>query len=187
MVKTAGTSDSLFPTVTAPVPDSTYLEAAVGEINAQHWPLRQGIIDGVAHEALWQVMIGGFQSDQGSVDALMDRLTLLSTSDGSKLWADAAPPQPGFDFVKVLDLQDNPSCLSRRLFERIVVLASDMRPAASERDLPAAALREGTVRLVSIALQRAAEVHGNDVIQARGRAAGLPVEHDITAGFAGGP
>ena len=69
------------------------------------------------------------------------------------------------------------------LGERLVELASDMRPAARQRDLPTAgtSVDERGIRLVPIALERAREVGGDDVRQALGPAAGLPVKEHVAA------
>ena len=104
MVKTAGHSDSLSPTVTAPVPDSTDLDAPIFKVNAQHRPLGQGVINGQSHQALRKVVFGGFQPDQGTVDALMDWDALMGADNTPELGAHPTFPQPGFDFIEVLDL-----------------------------------------------------------------------------------
>ncbi|TCO85609.1 hypothetical protein EV701_13169, partial [Chthoniobacter flavus] len=54
MVKTAGNSDSLIPTATAPVLDSTDLQAAVLEEDQERGPLIEGVVDRSAHEAFGQ-------------------------------------------------------------------------------------------------------------------------------------
>ena len=88
----------------------------------------------------------------------------MSADNGPKFGADATLPQPGFDFVEVLDLQDDPPGVTRSLFGSLMELASDMRPATGKCDPAITALREGTVCLVSIALEGAIEVHWDDVI-----------------------
>ena len=63
----------------------------------------------------------------------------------------------------------------------VVKLSPHMGQAAREHDLVATAPGKAVVGFVAVALDGAAEVHGDDVLQARGRAACLPVEDDVSA------
>ena len=102
-------------------------------------------------------------------------------------------PQPGtgpllskflFDAVKVAHLAQQPTDQAGSLRERLVELASDVRPAACQRDPGPVrtSVDEGRIRLVPIALDRAAKVIRDDARQAGGPTTGLPVKEDITAG-----
>jgi hypothetical protein len=59
-VKTAGNSDSLIPIVTAPVPDSTDLQATIFEEDEQGGPLIERVVDCFAHETTGQEAMFGF-------------------------------------------------------------------------------------------------------------------------------
>lgn len=61
MVKTVGNSDSLIPTATAPVLDSTYFQTTIFQEELERRPLVECVVDGFAHEALRQVTTHGFQ------------------------------------------------------------------------------------------------------------------------------
>ncbi len=55
-------------------------------------------------------------------------------------------------------------------------LASGVCPACGQGDAPVAALGEGGIGAVAVALHGAAEVGGDETIEATGRAAGGPGE-----------
>jgi hypothetical protein len=59
------------------------------------------------------------------VDALMDWDALMGADNAPELGTDATFPKPGFDFVEVLALQDDPPGVTRSLFGRLMELAPD--------------------------------------------------------------
>lgn len=62
-----------------------------------------------------------------------------------------------------------------------------MRPATGQRNARAACVGKRPIGGVAIALQRAGEVRGNELVQARGGAAGFPTVKHIPTGTAAGP
>ena len=92
-----------------------------------------------------------------------------------------------FDAVEVRDLAEDPACGARCRCEGFVELAPGVRPASGQPDVSCAAFGEGGVGAVAVALEGAGEVGGDDFIQARGGAAGLPVKEHAAAGPAIGP
>ena len=91
------------------------------------------------------------------------------------------------DAVEVRDLPDDPAGGAWARFEGFMELAPGVRPAAGEGDLAGPAVGEGGIGAVAVALHGAGKVDGDDVIQTRGGAAGLPVKKHVAAGPAVSP
>ena len=62
-----------------------------------------------------------------------------------------------------------------------------MGQAASQHDLLAATFGKAVVGFVTVALDHPAKVHGDDLLQAGGGTAGLPMEDDISTWGMTGP
>lgn len=181
MVKTAGNRDSLFPTVTAPVLDSTYFDSSVFEPCAQRMPLGERIVDGSAQQTLGQMTMRAFEPDQGAADAFLDGAALPGADGGAQPGTRALFSQLPFDAVEVTDLAQQPRRRARGLIERLMELAPHVRPAARQDDLAFVPPDECSVRAVAIALDGAAKIRGDDLLQAGGGAAGLPIEEHVAA------
>jgi len=93
----------------------------------------------------------------------------------------------GFEGVKILQVFEEPSRHFRGGLAGVVKFAPHMGQAAGEHDRLAAAPGEAVVGFVAIALQDAAEVHRDDLLQARRGTTGLPMKEDIAARDPTGP
>ena len=103
-MKAAGNSNSLDPAVTAPVPDSTYLDSAVFEIDTKQRPVGERVIDGLAKSASRQIAARLFEEDQSAVQTLADRTTLAHAHSGAFPWTRRAAAQVLLDAVEMSDL-----------------------------------------------------------------------------------
>jgi hypothetical protein len=92
-----------------------------------------------------------------------------------------------FDAVEMLDLQQQPAGLLRGAFGGLVELAPRMRPARGEGDAPFAAIGEGGIGLIAVALHGALEVGGDDAVQTSRGSAGGPGEADVGSRAFAGP
>ena len=81
------------------------LDSTVFEIDGEHGPHRQGVVDGSAHGALGQVTTAVFEACEGSVDALGDHAALAGSHGLSLLRSGFELAQLFFDSVEMLDLQ----------------------------------------------------------------------------------
>ena len=116
-----------------------------------------------------------FDPAQSLVQAFEDGSAFGSADGLSKPWPGAAFPQPRFDPVDVADLQKHPADLLRSAVFGLIKLPPHMRPATCQNQslaLPVAGV--GWIGGIAVALHRAAEVGGQDVVQAGGAAAGCP-------------
>ena len=130
-----------------------------------------------------------FRTHEGSPDAFLDRAALVGTHRRPQPGTGAALAQFLFDAVEMPHLAQQPADEPGCLGERLVELAPDLRPAARQRDLPTSgtSLDEGRIRLVPISLERAREAGGNDVLQAPGPTARLPVKEHVATRTGVGP
>ena len=87
----------------------------------------------------------------------------------------------------MLEVLEDPARDFRGGLTGVVKLAPHMSQAAREHDPVATAPGKAVIGFVAVALDGAAEVHGDDLVQASGRAARLPMEDDIAARSATGP
>ena len=110
------------------------LDSTVFEIDEQHGPHRQGVVDGSAHGALGQVLSFEFDPAERSVDALGDHAALAGSHSLSLLRSGFGLAQLFFDTVEMLDLQKHPSSLLRCALCCFVELAPRMGPAGSQGD-----------------------------------------------------
>ena len=76
---------------------------------------------------------------------------------------------------------------ARGALERLLKAAPRGRPAPGKGEAPAAFPGKGSVGRVAIALQHAFEVDRDDLTQAGGGAAGLPVINGVSTGPVAGP
>ena len=99
------------------------------------------------------------------------------------------PPatQVFFHTIEVGDVAEDPAGGAGSLLEGFMELAPGVRPASGKDDFSRTAHGEGGVGAVAIALQGAAEVGGDEVIQTGGGTAGLPVKEHVAAWPAIGP
>ena len=116
------------------------LDAAVAEIDDERGPLTEGVVDGLAEEALREMAPAEFEPGQGALEAGDDGLALMGTDGGAQAGAGTPGAQVFFDPVEVLDLPDDPTRGSRARFEGFVELAPGVCPAAGEGDFAGAAV-----------------------------------------------
>ena len=116
-----------------------------------------------------------------------DWLAQAGTRDFSQLRSRARFAQFFFEPVEILKVLQEPARHFRRRLFRVEKFAPHMRQAACKHDLPAAPFGKAIVRLAAIALDRAAKVRGDEVIEAGRGAAGFPMEDGIAARHAARP
>jgi hypothetical protein len=80
------------------------LDSTVFEIDGEHGPHRQGVVDGSAHGALGQVLSFEFDPAERSVDALGDHAALAGSHSLSLLRSGFGLAQLFFDAVEMLEL-----------------------------------------------------------------------------------
>ena len=165
-MKAAGNSNSLDPAVTAPVPDSTYLDSAIFEIDTKQRPVGERVIDGLAKSAARQIAAGLFEEDQSAVQALADRTALAHALRSAFPWTCRAAAQVFLDAVKMSDLAQDPSTTLRSLLARLVEVASRVGPASRQGDFARVFFDKAPVGHVGIALQGALEVCRDHVLEA---------------------
>ena len=182
------------------------LDSAVFEIDDEHGPKRQGVVNGSAHGALGQMLSFEFDPGEHTVDAVDDHAALAGCHGLSLLGSGFGLAQLFFDAVDMLDLQKHPPGLlrcalrgfvepsaARQTADRLPVgvsmnqLAPRMGPACGQGDAPFAAISERGIGGVTIALHRALEVGGGDVVQTSRCSTGGPGEADVGSGSFAGP
>lgn len=156
------------------------------EEDFQPGPLAKGVIDGLAQEALGQMLPAGFELKERFLDAIEDRTALLGAHGGTQFGAGLRFAQGAFDPVKVLDLAQDPAGAPRRLFQGLVELPAGVRPASGQLDFVASFFKGG-VGAVAIALQHAFKVTGNESLKTLRRPAGFPAIEHVPARTAGRP
>ena len=139
-----------------------------------------------AHGALRKVGPASLQAAQGFANTLEDHAALAGADGLTETRARPALTQLGLDAVKIPDLQEDKSGVLRGVGFGFEKLAADMRPAGGQTDVLTGA-GKGGIGQVAIALDDAGERGGDDVVKARGRAAGFPVEKRFAAGSFAGP
>ncbi len=87
----------------------------------------------------------------------------------------------------MLEVLEEPAGHLWRLLARLMELPPHVRDAAGQHDDAAASADKTIISLVAVALEGAAKVRGNHILQAAGGTACLPVEDDIAARLAAGP
>lgn len=163
------------------------LDAAVFEVEAQRGPLAEGVVDGLAEEALGKGAAAELEGDQRSMQTDDDGTALMRAVGEAQARPGVFFTQVFFHTVKVRDLPEDPAGGAWGLVERFVELAPGMRTTAGEGNFAGAPFGKGGIGAVAIALQGAGEVGGDDVIQADGGAAGSPVKEHVAAGSTIGP
>ena len=134
-----------------------------------------------------QVAATSFEPEQHFFKPGNDGAALTGAHGLAQTRAGAVRAQFGFDAIELLDLAQEPATEQRRSFAGFIKLPADVRPTTGQRDDDVAAIDEGAIRRVTIALQRAGERRGNDRSQARGRAADLPAKKYVAFGAARRP
>lgn len=162
-------------------------DAAVAEVDGEGGPLAEGVVDGLAERALREMAPTQFEPGQGALEAGDERSAVVGADGGAQAGTGALLAQVFFDAVEVLDLPHDPTGGAGARFKGFVELAPRVRPASSQRDFSRTTIGEGGIGAVAVALQGAGKVDGDDVIQARSGAAGLPVKEHVAAGPAVGP
>ena len=178
-MKAAGNSNSLDPAVTAPVPDSTYSDSAVFEIDTKQRPVGERVIDGLAKSASGQIAARLFEEDQSAVQTLADRTTLAHAHSGAFPWTRRAAAQVLLDTVEMSDLAQDPSTTLRCLLARFVEVASRVGPASGQGNFAFVFSDKAPIGHVGIALQGALEVCGDHVLEAVCCPARFPAIDDI--------
>ncbi len=85
------------------------LDASVAQVNIQGAPLAQGVIDGLAKQALRQIEPAGFEEEQGFVQSLQDWAALVRSNCLAQIRPSLDFSQGGFDPVEMLDLAHDPT------------------------------------------------------------------------------
>ncbi len=163
------------------------LDPAVCEINDEHRPMRQCVVDGPAHGALGQVTAAALHAGDGPMDALHDHAAVTGTQGLPLLRTSLGPAQLLFDVVEVLDLQQQPAGVLRGAFDGFMELAPGVCPARRQGDAAFVAFGKGRVGLIAVALHGAGEVSGDDALQAECGTAGGPGEAHVGSGPFAGP
>ena len=146
------------------------------------------VVDGFAHEAAGQEPPLGFQPHQGTMQPRQHRSAETRSFGLAQLRAGSRLSQLVFEGVKVLEVFEEPPRYFRRGLAGVVKLCAAHEPGSrGEHDLAATAPGKAVVGFVTVALDGAAEVHGDDVLQARCGTARLPMEDDISTRNATGP
>ena len=157
------------------------LNASVFEIDGEHGPQGQRVVDGTAHRAAWQMVAADLEACQGAVDALDDHAALAGSHGLPLPRSGPCLAQMFFNAIEMLELQQQPASSLRGALGGLNELASCMCPACGQGDAPAAALGEGGIGAVAVALDGAVEVGGDDAVEATGRTAGGPGERGQAA------
>ena len=108
-------------------------------------------------------------------------LGLMRTQRGAELRATLGAAQLSLDAVKMMDLAQKPGGHQGILFACLMELAPNVSPAGGQLDVLFLA-DEAAIGRVTIALNDAAKVHRQHVVQASRTPAGLPLVDDIATG-----
>jgi len=152
------------------------LDSAIGDEHRQHGLLTESIGEGFAEKAFRKMDSTALEPDESPMDAIQDGAT--STAADRFTQRRACPTGAKFllDPVEMTDLPHDPGGTLFRFFlhEAFVELPPRMRPASRQLDAFALA-GVGAIGSVGIALDRAGEVHGDDLFEAFMATTGMPV------------
>ena len=154
------------------------LDSAIFEIDGEHGPQREGVVDGFTHRALREVAASELHSGERTADAIDDHAALAGSHGLPLLRPRFGFAELFFDAVEVLDLQKHPPGLLRCAFGGPNELAPGMYPARGQGDAAFAAIGERWIGGVAVALHGATEVGGDDAVQTSRGATGGPGEAD---------
>src|SRR5277367_338347 len=76
------------------------LQSAIFQEHRQGWPLAQGIVDGLAEQALREMAMAGAKADQGAFQSLHDRPAVTGAKGGAQLRSSALRAQGGFESIE---------------------------------------------------------------------------------------
>ena len=147
------------------------------EIDVEPVPQCQGVVDGLAQEALGQNLGALAQRDQVGLENPEHRCGLFLAQAESFGGVGAVRAQGGFNLVEPLDGSQHPGGEGLARFECVMELAPCVRPAGKPRNI-GFAIGPGVVASVGIGLQEPLVI-AQQVVKTGGLATGVPLIEDI--------